>query len=80
MATEQHSHYTLLHEDGDTRILMEFKEIVADRVIQHFIDFLKGVGYMESSVFEVMQQLSTEYFESLNTLEPLNFSQSQEVE
>ncbi len=65
MSTEQYSKYTLLHEDGDRRLLMEFKEIVADRVVQHFIDFMKGVGYMEASVFEAMRYLSTDYFDSL---------------
>lgn len=44
---------------------MEFKGILVDRVVQHVVDFLKGVGYMEASVFEAMRDLSEEYFSSL---------------
>lgn len=68
MPSEKYSSFTLLHEDGDTRILYEFKSIVADDVLRNMVDFLKGVGYMESSIFETMQEISDEYFSSLEPM------------
>ena len=60
--TPTHDHFTLLYEDEDTKVLHEFKGVIADDVIQHLVDFLKGCGYMESSIFEVMRDLSEMYF------------------
>jgi len=68
MSSEKHSSFTLLHEDGDTRILYEFKSVVADDVLRNMVDFLKGVGYMEQSIFAVMQEISDEYFSSSDPL------------
>lgn len=62
--TPTHDHFTLLYEDEDTKVLHEFKGVIADDVIQHLVDFLKGCGYMESSIFEVMRDLSEMYFDA----------------
>jgi hypothetical protein len=67
MTTPTHDQFTLLYEDEDTKVLHEFKGVVADDVIQHLIDFLKGCGYMEGSIFETMKELSEMYFDSLST-------------
>jgi len=64
--TPTHDHFTLLYEDEDTKVLYEFKGVIADDVIQHLVDFLKGCGYMEGSIFEVMRESSELYFDSLN--------------
>jgi hypothetical protein len=67
MSTPTHDQFTLLYEDENTKVLHEFKALVADDVVQHLVDFLKGCGYMESSVFEAMKELSDMYFDSLST-------------
>jgi hypothetical protein len=67
MSTPTHDQFTLLYEDENTKVLHEFKALVADDVVQHLVDFLKGCGYMESSVFETMKELSDMYFDSLST-------------
>ena len=67
MSTPTHDQFTLLYEDEDKKVLHEFKGIVADDVIQGLIDFLKGCGYMEDSIFEAMNELSAAYFDSLST-------------
>ena len=67
MSTPTHNQFTLLYEDDNTKVLHEFKALVADDVVQHLVDFLKGCGYMESNVFEVMKELSDMYFDSLST-------------
>lgn len=69
MATPTHDQFTLLYEDETTKILHEFKGLIADDVIRHLIDFLKGCGYLESTIFETMQELSESYFDSLKPLE-----------
>ena len=63
MSTPTHDQFTLLYEDENTKVLHEFKALVADDVVQHLVDFLKGCGYMESSVFETMKELSDMYFD-----------------
>jgi len=67
MSTPTHDQFTLLYEDDNTKVLHEFKALVADDVVQHLVDFLKGCGYMESNIFECMKELSEMYFDSLST-------------
>jgi hypothetical protein len=67
MSTPTHDQFTLLYEDENTKVLHEFKALVADDVVQHLVDFLKGCGYMESNIFEAMKELSEMYFDSLST-------------
>lgn len=69
MSTPTHDQFTLLYEDENTKVLHEFKAVIADDVIQHLIDFLKGCGYMEETIFEAMNGLATSYFNSLSTQE-----------
>ena len=64
--TPTHDQFTLLYEDEHTKLLYVFKALVADDVINHLVDFLKGCGYMESSIFECMKESSEMYFDSLN--------------
>ena len=64
--TPTHDQFTLLYEDENTKVLHEFKAVIADDVVQHIVDFLKGCGYMESNVFEAMKEMSEMYFDSLN--------------
>jgi hypothetical protein len=66
MSTPTHDQFTLLYEDENTKVLHEFKAVVADDVVQHLVDFLKGCGYMESNIFESMQELSQMYFDTQN--------------
>ena len=64
--TPTHDQFTLLYEDENTKVLHEFKAVIADDVIAHLVDFLKGCGYMESSIFECMKESSEMYFDSLS--------------
>jgi len=66
MAKATEDQFTLLYEDGSNRVLHEFNALFADEVIPHLIDFLKGCGYMEESIFGNMQALSEAYFDSLS--------------
>lgn len=67
MSTAIHDQFTLLYEDESTKVLHEFKGLVVEDVVQHLVDFLKGCGYMESSVFEAMKEMSEMYFDTLRT-------------
>jgi hypothetical protein len=69
--TPTHDQFTLLYEDENTKLLYEFKAVVADDVINRLVDFLKGCGYMESSIFECMKESSEMYFDSLSTKQSL---------
>jgi hypothetical protein len=69
--TPTHDQFTLLYEDENTKLLYEFKAVVADDVINRLVDFLKGCGYMESSIFECMKESSEMYFDSLSTKQAL---------
>jgi hypothetical protein len=67
MTQPTHDQFTLLYEDENTKVLHEFKGLVVEDVVQHLVDFLKGCGYMESSVFEAMKEMSEMYFDALST-------------
>jgi hypothetical protein len=64
--TLAHDHFTLLYEDGETKVLHEFKALIADDVLQRLVDFLKGCGYMEGSIFEAMKEASELYFDAMS--------------
>jgi hypothetical protein len=64
MSAPTHDQFTLLYEDENTKVLHEFKGVIADDVVQHLVDFLKGCGYMESSIYECMKELSQMYFDA----------------
>jgi len=66
--TPTHDQFTLLYEDEHTKVLYEFKGVVADDVITHIIDFLKGCGYCEHSIYSVMQDAAEAYFEAQQPL------------
>ena len=66
--TPTHDQFTLLYEDEYAKVLHEFKGIVADDVIGHIIDFLKGCGYCEHSIYSVMQDTAEAYFEAQQPL------------
>ena len=66
--TPTHDQFTLLYEDEYAKVLHEFKGVVADDVIGHIIDFLKGCGYCEHSIYEVMQEKAEAYFEAQQPL------------
>lgn len=68
MTTQTHDQFTLLYEDENRKVLHEFKALMAQDVIQHFIDFIKGCGYVESSIYETMQEMTEMYFESEETI------------
>lgn len=67
MSTPTHDQFTLLYEDENTKLLYEFKALVADDVVTHVVDFLKGCGYMESTIYECMKESSAAYFDLLRT-------------
>jgi hypothetical protein len=71
MTQPTHDQFTLLYEDENSKVLHEFKAVVADDVIEHFVHFLQGCGYAEKSIFEAMKELSAAYFDLLSTKEYL---------
>ena len=66
--TTTHDQFILLYEDIDSKVLHEFKGVIADDVICRIIDFLKGCGYCEFSIYEVMQERAEMYFETQQPL------------
>lgn len=67
MTQPTHDQFTLLYEDENSKVLHEFKAVVADDVIEHLVNFLEGCGYTEESIFEAMKDLSASYFDLLST-------------
>jgi len=62
--TPTHDQFILLYEDENTKVLHEFKAVVADDVLEHLVNFFKGCGYAESSIYEAMKELSQMYFDA----------------
>ena len=66
--TQTHDQYILLYEDEHNKVLHEFKALIADDVVEHCISFLKGCGYCESTIYQVMQEKAEMFFEAEGTL------------
>jgi len=59
--TTTHNQFTFLYEDGEDRILYEFKAVTTDEIMHRFTDFLKGCGHYDASILNSMEEMVEEY-------------------
>ena len=59
--TTTHNQFTFLHEDGEDRILYEFKAVTTDEIMRRFTDFLKGCGHYDTCIIGAMEEIAEEY-------------------
>ena len=59
--TTTHNQFTFLHEDGEDRILYEFKAVTTDEIVRRFTDFLKGCGHYEACIVSTMEEMVEEH-------------------
>jgi hypothetical protein len=59
--TTTHNQFTFLHEDGEDRILYEFKAVTIDEIMHRFTDFLKGCGHYDACILSSMEEIVEEY-------------------
>jgi hypothetical protein len=59
--TTTHNQFTFLYEDGEDRILYEFKAITTDEIVRRFTEFLKGCGHYDACIIGAMEEITEEY-------------------
>lgn len=59
--TTTHNQFTFLHEDGEDRILYEFKAVTTDEIVRRFADFLRGCGNYEACILSAMEEMVEEH-------------------
>lgn len=59
--TTTHNQFTFLYEDGEDRILYEFKAVTTDEIMRRFTDFLKGCGHYDTCIIGAMEEITEEY-------------------
>ncbi|NBR61947.1 MAG: hypothetical protein EBT86_09955 [Actinobacteria bacterium] len=59
--TPTYNQFTFLHEDGEDRILYEFKAVTINDIMRKFTAFLKGCGHYDACILSSMEELVEEY-------------------
>ena len=59
--TTTHNQFTFLYEDGEDRILYEFKAVTTDEIMRRFTEFLKGCGHYDTCIIGAMEEITEEY-------------------
>lgn len=55
--------YIFQHKTEGLEINAVVSDVFTDKIIEHFVDFLKGCGHYESCIYENLRELSDQYFE-----------------
>ena len=55
--------YLFQHTTDDTEIKVIVKDVFVDKIIEAFVQFLRGCGHYDSCIYENMHELAEEYFE-----------------
>lgn len=67
--------YCFLHEDVEgVETIVKFQQVFTDKVIENFIQFLRGCGHYDVCIYTAMQFFAEEYFESNASIEALEIS------
>ena len=60
--------FVFLHQDGNRQNVEIFQEEFCDEVVRRFVDFLRGCGYVDESVYSSMQDIAADYFKTKEKL------------
>ena len=56
-------------KEDNFQLQLESQGVLADAVMDHFVQFLQGVGYARETIHEAMQEVVDEYNEYLKSCE-----------
>ena len=63
------SEFCFLHEDSDgTETIVKFDQIFTDKIIENFIQFLRGCGHHDICIYTALQFFAEEYFDSMASM------------
>jgi hypothetical protein len=62
---------TFLCKEDDFTISFESQGVTSDEVMQHFIQFMVGIGYCRSSVHDAMREIVEEHDDYLKNYDGL---------
>lgn len=55
---EQRMQFVL--EEDDYKIVFQTDAVTTDQLLEHFIQFLRGAGYLDDSIYESMEEMIQE--------------------
>lgn len=55
--------YLFHHTADDTEVKVTVKDVFVDKIIESFVQFLRGCGHYDSCIYENMRELADQYFE-----------------
>ena len=55
--------YLFHHTSDDTEVTVVVKDVFTDKIIEAFVQFLRGCGHYDSCIYENMRELADQYFE-----------------
>ena len=47
-------------EEDDYKMVFQTDAVTTDQLLEHFVQFLRGCGYLDKSIYESMQELLEE--------------------
>ena len=48
-------------EEDDYKMVFQTDAVTTDQLLEHFVQFLRGCGYLDESIYESMQELVGEH-------------------
>lgn len=55
--------YLFHHTTDETEVNVVVKDVFVDKIIEAFVQFLRGCGHYDSCIYENMRELADQYFE-----------------
>jgi len=55
--------YVFQHKTDEMELKVLVKDVFTDKIIEHFVDFLRGCGHYDKCIYENMRELADHYFE-----------------
>jgi hypothetical protein len=52
-------------EEDDYKMVFQTDAVTTDHLLQHFVQFLRGCGYLDESIYESMGELLREHDEAM---------------
>jgi hypothetical protein len=68
--SDMYNNFSFTRQDDETTNRVEFKGDSIDQIIYHFVDFLRGCGFVDETIYSYMEQQTDDYFECVKKDKP----------
>ena len=75
-----YNNYSFTRRDDGTINRVEFQSDTIEQVVLHFVDFLRGCGFFDETIYAYMGQQAEDYFDAVKKKEQFKSSGLHELD